>query len=190
MDTEQNRSAEQCLYASTVLVFFISPLIPPRFSCSQRCISCWKPTGARACCSVEISSYIRRMPVYPVAPSGCLGQRQRDLRPLFPSLSIFLVGFDARPRFVPSISYLLSLFLSRPEMVRGFHKLHNSHRYGRTAELPLTFIPVIVSSRRKSRCFNSSFFQLEFLRDLYSANTIPARLARRVYISVESVKQA
>lgn len=112
MDTEQNRSAEQCLYASTVLVFFISPLIPPRFSCSQRCISCWKPTGARACCSVEISSYIRRMPVYPVAPSGCLGQRQRDLRPLFPSLSIFLVGFDARPRFVPSISYLLSLSLS------------------------------------------------------------------------------
>lgn len=60
------------------------------------------------------------MPVYPVAPSGCLGQRQRDLRPLFPSLSIFLVGFDARPRFVPSISYLLSLSLSRPEMVRAF----------------------------------------------------------------------
>lgn len=67
--------------------------------------------------------------------------------------------------------------------------MHNSHRYGRTEELPLTFIPVIVSSR-KSRCFNSSFFQLEFLRDLYSANGSPHDwLARWVlYISVESVE--
>lgn len=48
---------------------------------------------------------------------------------------------------------------------------------------------MIVSSR-KSRCFNSSFFQLEFLRDLYSANGSPHDwLARWVlYISVESVE--
>lgn len=86
-------------HPSSVVPFFVQPTMHSPLKAYGRAslLHCWNSN-----LSVYEECLFTRL-------LGCLGHRQRNLRPLFPSLSIFLVGFDARSHFVPSISYLLSL---------------------------------------------------------------------------------